>query len=427
MSKKQTQSFPVFWNVDKNGTQEKLKVSQTKLLEFLEYHGFYKMYIKDTNQSMFIRIESNIVNEATPERIKDFVLAFVKGLPSDLPETGHMREELLELLNRGSNQYFGQDKMGHLSPVKPAFHIDDKNTAYFYFCNGFVSVHVNRNEFHTYEKMSGVIWHKQIIQRDHEELDNSEKGEFEQFIENICAGNEDRIRALRTAIGYLLHRHKDRSLAKVIILIDEKISDNPEGRTGKSLIANSVGKARVIALIDGRQFRFDNQFAFQTVNIDTEVICFDDAIEKFDFQKMFHMVTDGLEFEKKHKQRLKFDFKDSPKYIITTNYIIQGEGGSAEARKAEYELSPHYSKDRTPRDEFGHNLFDEWSKEEWVKFDSYMIDCCCLYLTHGLEESKKININQRKLLQATSPEFIAFMDNLLGKNGGFDSGALNHH
>ena len=38
---------------------------------------------------------------------------------------------------------------------------------------------------------------------------------------------------------------------------------------------------------------------------------------------------------------------------------------------------------------------------------------------------KRINIEERKLLQETSPEFIEFMDELLGKKEGFTSEAMD--
>jgi len=100
--------------------------------------------------------------------------------------------------------------------------------------------------------------------------------------------------------------------------------------------------------------------------------------------------------------------------------MIQGEGGSADARKAEYEFSAHYHAGYSPRDEFGHNLFDDWDAEEWARFDQFMMDSVTLYLQSSLIQPVSININERKLLQSTNQDFVDFMDGKASRNEVFN-------
>jgi len=242
---------------------------------------------------------------------------------------------------------------------------------------------------------------------------------------NVCDRDDKRKLGLETAIGYLLFRYKDSSVTKAIVLLDEQISDLPEGRTGKSLIFKALGHIRNTIVIDGKSFKFESPFAFQTVTPETDIIVFDDVGPKFPFENMFHMITGGLSYEQKNKPRIKLSYEDSPKYAVTSNYTIAGEGGSADARKAEYELCSHYSSRYTPQEEFGHTFFSDWSDKEWALFDQYMIHCITTYLKYGLIENVPINISTRKLIQSTSEDFVKWCDSTFKKNGEIDQEILN--
>jgi hypothetical protein len=192
--------------------------------------------------------------------------------------------------------------------------------------------------------------------------------------------------------------------------VDETISDTPEGRSGKSIVSTALCHMRNGLLLDGKKLNFESPFTFQAVQFDTELVIMDDVNKFFDYEAIFHLITSDFETERKGEHRITRPFDDAPKIVISTNYMIQGEGGSADARKAEYEFSAYYHDGYSPRDEFGHNLFDDWSPEEWARFDQFMMDSVTLFLQSGLEQAEAINITERKLLQNTCQEFIDFMD-----------------
>jgi hypothetical protein len=402
-----------------------LKIDTYKLRCFIENNGFAPMFLEGTNgESIFVRLQDNIVEEVTPHTIKDFVFDWVSKLDSilpldtPLPEVQFYRSDLIKALQDAENVYFSKTKLECIVSVKPKFHKDSRKEAYFYFKNGFVTVSKDSITLKHYSELKGAIWKKQKIQRNFTSEDSS--GEYANFLFNVCNKERVRFTALSSAIGYLLHRFKDSANAKAVILVDEKISDSPEGGTGKSLIATALGKLRNVIKIDGKDFDFDNRFAFQDVGLDTDTVVFDDIGAKFPFERLFHKITDGMETERKGQNRVKRPFEDSPKFFLTTNYTVQGEGGSAERRKVEYELYGHYSKTFTPRDEVGHNFFDEWDEKEWAKFDNFMLERVKLFLSLGLTTYKHKNLDQRKIVQETSQEFFEFMDDFFYKIEGVE-------
>ena len=89
--------------------------------------------------------------------------------------------------------------------------------------------------------------------------------EYEQFLWNVVRKNEDRFLSMCSAIGYLMHGYKDKSTAKAIILVDEKISTEPNGRSGKSLFGDAISRMKSSIRIDGKNFEFKPSFTFQEI------------------------------------------------------------------------------------------------------------------------------------------------------------------
>ena len=257
--------------------------------------------------------------------------------------------------------------------------------------------------------MNGLVWEDQVINREFTPANESE-GEFKTFIWKISGEDKERYYTFKSVIGYLLHSYQNEGKPKVIIFNDEMISDVPNGGSGKGLIHKALSHIKKLSTINGKGFDPSGQFAYQTVNTDTQVLLFDDIDRNFKFENLFSLITEGLTIEKKGKDAIKIPFNESPKISITTNYTVKGEGSSHLRRVFEVEMAGYFNDKNTPEDEFGHLLFSDWDNEEWGKFDNYMLRCVQYYLNNGLVESKTINLLERKLRNETSLEFIEFMD-----------------
>jgi hypothetical protein len=205
-----------------------------------------------------------------------------------------------------------------------------------------------------------------------------------------------------------------------VILNDEMISENPNGGTGKGLFINAIACMKRIATIDGKNFASDKSFAYQTVQVDTQVLCLDDIKKNFNFESLFSIITEGITLEKKNKDAIKLPIAKSPKLLISTNYAVKGEGNSFERRKWELEFAQYYNSERTPIDEFGRMLFDDWPADEWHKFDNYMISCLQLYLNHGLIEAQFNNLETRKFIAGSTFDFHEWMTDKEMKNFEFN-------
>ena len=381
-----------FWTKNDKGA---VSIVHFLFKEFLEDNGFYKFYPENTKTFVFVKVTNNLIDNTSEDEIKDFVLAYLENM-DDLSVYNYFADK---------TRFFKEDFLSMLSSVDVYFVEDTADVAHLYYNNCAVKVTKDRVEIIDYIDLEGYIWMDQVIDRDFAICEVTEC-DFRTFVSNISGDDPQRVSSMESTIGFLMHGYKNPSYCPAIILNDEVISDNPEGGTGKGLFVNALSKIKKTVTIDGKSFNFDKSFAYQTVNVGTQVLCFDDVKRHFDFERLFSVVTEGLTVEKKNKDAIKLPFNRSPKIMITTNYAIKGKGNSFERRKWELEFRQFYSKEFTPFVEFGRMLFNDWDEEEWCKFDNYMINNLRSYLGTGLIKSEFVNLKVRKLSAETCHEFI---------------------
>ncbi len=297
------------------------------------------MYLN--NNSIFIRINNNVISEVTAEHIKDYVLNYIRNSPHNLTDNSNNKHIYSELI-RGVNVYFGKGVLQCLEAITPDVNADNLDIAYFYFKNCFVKVSKENIELAGYSYLNHLIWQNQILKRDFYFYDE-DTSDFEIFLRNICKGDELRYKSLISGIGYLLHSYKDPTITKAVIFCDADRSKIPNGRTGKSLVGEAIGKLKNTKNIDGKKFSFNERFAYQGISLDTQVINFNDVAANFDFEKLFSVLTEGITVEEKGRKAFDIPYEKSPKILVTTNYTVIGEGESFKGRMYEVEFNEHYS------------------------------------------------------------------------------------
>tara|TARA_R100000781_G_scaffold114010_1_gene83805 strand:+ start:1219 stop:3639 length:2421 start_codon:yes stop_codon:yes gene_type:complete len=386
------ESSKKFWSKNEKGVISLIHIS---FKQFLEDHGFYKYCPEGTKAYVFVRVTNYLIDHTSEKEIKDFVLNHLLNL-DDISVYNFFAER---------TRYFREEFLSLLSSIDVYFIADSKSSAYLYFKNCAVKVTPKEITTIDYIDLGGYVWKDHVIDRNFTVM-SDKKCDYMQFISNICGADQERIKAMESTIGYLMHGYKNLSFCPAVILNDEVISDNPEGGTGKGVFMNAIAQMKKLVIIDGKGFHFERTFAYQLVSADTQILCFDDVRKHFDFERLFSVVTEGLTLEKKNKDAIKIPFHKSPKVAITTNYAIKGKGGSFERRKWELELSQYYNSQFTPLMDFRRLLFGDWDDDEWGKFDNYMLGNLQNYLHTGLIKSKFINLEIRQLSAETCHEFI---------------------
>lgn len=415
-----------FWEVITTAKDKKINIVRHKFVAFLESHGFFLYYYDDKSTGYrIVRVEGTIVYEISYKEIKDFVHNYIIN-KDDERFDNISKEELLEVVMKGSDIYFGKGLIEFLPKANLEFIRDTEKCAYFFFKNGVVVCDGEQYNLIKYNELNiekrnkdakTVIWRSQVI--DHEIQINEEDYDsiFLQFMKHVSRYSEenaDNFDFLSTLVGYLLHSYKDQSKSFAVILAEETEDETKGGGTGKGILVKAISKLAKVDYVDGKNFKIDKSFAFQRVNLDTKIIAIEDVRKNVDFEGFYPIITEGITIEKKNKDEIFIPYQDSPKIIFTTNYTVPSHGNHSKRRQRVFEFSDFFNLSNTPHMVFNHILFEDWQPAEWNRFYNTLFDCVSLYLQHGVTDYENSETLKRKHIKLNfGQEFLEFMDDLM--------------
>lgn len=390
-----------FWKTDESG---KATIIHSKLVKFLTDSGFAKAELPNGTY-VLVKVEENLVEQVEDWVIVDFIKNYLRKIEED---------DVLETFSKGISGFVSKAKLRLLETQELINDKDDEDSSWFYFENITWQVSKSGIKGVNYEDLQGKIWKSRILP--HSVMMPplvSGISQFETFCRNLAGKSDDRFKSLKTIIGYLLHRYNNPSNAKAIIFNDENISfdGTANGGTGKSLLMTAIGKCRQMVVMDGKNMKGKSWYKNQRIGLDTDLVFYDDVGKDFNLEELYSMITTGIVVEKKYKDEQYISPENAPKISISSNYVVSGTGGSTDIRRrCEFEVANHYNENYGPEDEFGNQFFNGWDIDEWNRFYVYMTRCVKEYLKNGLIIPRPINLKYNKLVNATSLEFISFME-----------------
>ena len=411
-----------FWVYSENDNGTKLvKIIINSLLSFLNESGIVSVNLGTESQTNYrlVLIKDNIIENVDEDFIARLLRNFIESISLDKNEKGLLMDQMFSTI-----PYLTDPKRLNFGVLSQEieFHKDTKDKSYFYYSNTVVEVSKDGIREIDYSSLEGVVWKSQIIKREFKLLDNSggNRSMFSKFVEKTCTDpqnnilDKDRHISLCSSIGFMTNRHKSPRTNKSIILSEDNIGCEANGRTGKSLIMKGISYIRNILKLDGRRIKINSEFVFQNLDYDIDIIYFDDIERFFKFETFYPTVSEGIRFRRIYEAEQWLPFEESPKFVLSTNYGLQGNSESDRARKFDMELLSYYNSERTPAKEFDSHFFDEWNSEEWNRFDNDMLSYSKLYFENDgqLKEYKSDTLELRKLISAIGKDFYEFAESL---------------
>jgi hypothetical protein len=221
-------------------------------------------------------------------------------------------------------------------------------------------------------------------------------GDWNRYITAICSfpvvndENEiidfklDQTRAnlLKRMGGFLGHSYKDQRFGKAMCLVDSSGAATKEtsGGSGKSIFFKSLKYLRHQCWFDGEKASSPSgvsKFMWSRVQRDHTNILLDDVNEQFNFPMMKAMLCEDFTIEGKGQNEILYKFDNSPKFSISTNFALTGEGTSFDRRRFVLEVSNYF----TAKDDNGNYLnpiatflenkemlSNDWNDEDWNYF-----------------------------------------------------------
>lgn len=428
--------YPVW---DKYGMIKDLKIDNVRLLEICRALGFVRLELAEG--TVFVQKKGAILHKVERKHIIDALFDYLYGLPEDIVlehiakgDDGKYvsipRKMLINKVMAGQGTYLSEDKLLHLrDPQNDYARLrHTQHEAWFFYANGGVRIDAGEVVLIPYEKLPGFVWAGNAHKRTFKKADYS-NFTFKKFVWNITNGKditgeeaEKRYLAMRTLIGYLLHSFFKTKLS-AIAFTDSRISDKAEGRSGKTLLCDSMSHMlnaevedhepvnKFYEALNGKDFNPEDRFRYQTLNPQTVLVVINDLQRNFNVENLFNDITDGLQSQQKTAMPIRI----RAKMAITCNQTLKIEGGSAKHRVIQCELADYYSANYEPSQEFGEWFFRDWTPEQWQMFDSFMLDCVALYFKHGVIVPSTINLEQRNLLDRTNEEFVNWWNDAIEK------------
>lgn len=235
------------------------------------------------------------------------------------------------------------------------------------------------------------------------------------------------------SIGYLLHRYKDPNRPWCIFAMDNNISEDggSYGGSGKSILYN-IAIPQVLRkqfYIGGRNPKVtDNQFIYDGLTEHHRYIYIDDANEFLNFHFFFDAITGSLKVNPKNTSPYKIPFEKVGKYAITSNYTLRNIDASVERRILYTVFSDYYhnqgettdyNESRSPALDFGKNMFEDFTRDEWNTFYNTMMDALVFYF----QTSEKLNppmsnVTTRNLMTEMGADFEGWAASYFAAEGG---------
>ena len=405
------------------------RIKHLKLVQLLLKLGFVRHDID--GEFFIVQINNNVVRECTKQEVIDAFDNYLDKQPAQLPDKIE-KEDLRNKIYAGIAGFFSNDILGRLRPPKPIiFNEHTKDTAYFYYQNGFVEITKDYVRLRPYSELKNCIWENQILQRDFMPVSASKYRDFSfyRFLQNVANcwevhpkydrtnphNDPLRMESFRTIIGYLLHSFFEREL-KAVIFTDSRISEDNDanGRSGKTLLLKALGhvlnrefkRSKTYVELNGKDFDTGKTFKYQELGLDTKLIHLNDIKRGFKFEDLFNDITEGIKRERKNEAPSII----RAKMALSTNLTVKIAGSSAKGRAVEVELAEYYDDNWTPKDEFGEWFFADWTATQWAMFDNILMECVRLYFRKGITTPQTINLQERKKVEETAPEFVQWME-----------------
>lgn len=381
------------------GKKEVCKVNHRGVQQWAQQQGYcwLKLSTQDESVLQLIRVIDNVIFESNE---KELVRTFV-----DYVDENYKAENVHYTLIA-----FQPSIMKYMDAL-PFFDgkimRDTKYASYIYFSNGALRVTKDTTQLIKYSELDGCVFANHIKNFDYKP--SYYTGAFGKFIKLISIDAEHE-RFIKTSLGYILHYYKLKNYAKALMIIED-VEDQEEarGRSGKGLMAQFIEWLRWTIQQDGRNYKSDSQFKMQRVVPGVQVFYMNDPAPTVLMGQFYNYISDDWPVEAKGKKSYSIPFVNSPKVLITTNYLPNIESDSDKDRFIILPIKKHFGASYTIRDEFPDNIF---FAEDWNEYDRegairFAIECIQLYFKEGVtqyfNEDMKRNADLR-VLKNTVPD-----------------------
>lgn len=371
---------------------EKGKFDAFKASELLKSMGYIRVSEIGRDEILIYRIVNGVMKSVN---IKSDTVSIFMAMIKGHPKEAMLANELHKARASVNNVWL-------MFEGKPYdLQMDTKGTVYIPFANGVAkitkgSLTVELIKYEGLKLFMPTESMKHILKIF--DVKNRVIGNFEKFFRYAIVGHDREeltekeakdVLAFYSVIGYLLSNFKDLALNKAIIFSDAGADDvNRNGRRGKTLIIQALRMFTPSIIKGGTEFDPNYRHVHAGTESIHKLYFIDDVPRNFNYHALYTNISGGISAERKGTKAVEIPYSHSPKFMITTNWVVprNNDEASTVARFAEYQLSNFFNANRTPQQYFGEVFFQDWDEKEWQLFHEFILTCIMVFLNDGLIE-----------------------------------------
>ena len=369
------------------------KIDAFLLSQFLEENNFVRISIPGVDQLNIYHIDKKVLKVFNKTDTVDFLASKMKGSENERVISNLIYKERQAV----------KDIFQLMPGVNYDLQHDTESEVYLPFRNGVAKVTSNGVEMLDFENEE-LKYFAEVESQKHDfkipDFQNRTVGNFEKFILYAIIGKvatyyeltnaEMReVKAFYSMIGYLISNYKNPTQTPAIILSDLFADgESRKGRRGKTILTDGIKIFKKAFKRGGLEFDSTYRHVFSSLTELHKLVIIDDVKAGFNYDSLYTQISGDITSEKKGIDAVEISFKDAPKFVITTNWIVRFDktADSTNARFKEYKFSYFWNINNTPFDFFNESFFKTWNDDEWQLFFEFMTSCVINFLNGGLQE-----------------------------------------
>lgn len=360
--------YGIFWELDKH---DEVKISRERLYAVAEALGFR---YNEPGQEV-VRIVDNFIYRRTERYFYDTLKAYIHADDGDLLEDICNAYEAFVQKN-GSFTITRLQLLDHTLIL-----IDTRDTCYKFYQNGYVIINQSGFELNGYTTLHvQLIWAEKVQQRDYQFNDSG--CVYTDFLQHAVNLDQNRQHIMR-AIGYLAHDYKDETTGYFIVLSEQCPDPMQGGGSGKNLFCNLLSLTTTFASVPGSQKKQDEKL-LQTWRGE-RVFAISDAPKDFNFTFLKELTTGNAIVKRLFKDEISVGVRDTPKFIVHTNYASDVQDGGVKGRIIQIEFTGFFNRQRGVDVHYSKHFPMDWTADDFAGYDTFICQCVQMWLHGGLK------------------------------------------
>jgi hypothetical protein len=357
---KEDHPFDVFIKYDAD--EEKYQVSREAITHVAKELGFRY------HDGDLVRIDGFIIRHVTERVFQDTLKDYIKE------EDPAAYEDLCNIYE-AFMQRNGKYTVQRLAILDESMILkDDRNTAYKFFSNGYLTITSQDIVFNEYNTFSNLVWEDKIQSREYVKHNGG------RFVEYLSKAVTDTNQAANV-LGYLSHEYKDETTGYIIVLTEQCPDPKQGGGSGKNVFCNLLKLTTTYTSKPGAQAKFDEKF-FQSWNRQ-RIFGISDVPKNFDFAFLKEPATGSFIWKKLFKDEVEVPVEEAPKFVVQTNFSYENSDGGLRRRIIPLEFTNFFTLAGGLDVHFGVHFPNGWTQEDFGGFDTFIAESIQKWMKGG--------------------------------------------